>query len=239
VTGGGPAVGAPDGPAGAGPTVEAVGARLALIRQRIEAAAAGRPVEVVAVTKAMGTVAVDVAVAVGLTSVGENYAQELVAKAAAGAGGTAVRWHFLGGVQRNKVRHLAPLVELWQSVDRPEVIEAIAARASGARVLVQVDLAGLAGRSGCRPADVAALVATARQAGLVVRGLMAVGPPGPAEAARPAFRSLARLADGLGLPEVSMGMSGDFVVAVEEGATMVRLGTALFGPRSAPGGTGR
>ena len=168
------------------------------------------------------------AVEVGLAQLGENRAQELLAKAPDVPG---ARWHFVGRLQTNKVRALAPLVDLWESVDRVEVVEELARRVPGARILVQVNISEEPQKGGCRIADTAALVARARDAGLEVLGLMGVAAAGPPESARPAFRRLARLADELALPERSMGMTGDLEVAVQEGSTMVRVGTALFGAR--------
>jgi uncharacterized pyridoxal phosphate-containing UPF0001 family protein len=109
--------------------------------------------------------------------------------------------------------------------------EAIAGRSPGASVLVEVEVSGLAGRNGCPPEAVAGLVRSLRSCALDVRGLMVVAPPGPAEVARAAFRTTARLAADLGLTELSMGMTNDLEVALEEGATMVRVGRALFGAR--------
>src|SRR5579871_5663689 len=103
----------------------AVAARAAAVRERIDAQAAGRSVRIVAVTKGFGPDAVEAAVAAGLTRIGENYAQELLAKAAGRPGGAATRWHFIGTLQRNKVAALAPLVAMWQTVDRPALAEAI------------------------------------------------------------------------------------------------------------------
>ena len=205
--------------------------RLASVRWRIDAVAGGRRVEMIAVTKGFGPEAVDAAVAAGLTAVGENYAQELLAKAGAGAGRDAVRWHFIGAIQRNKVAMLAPHVALWHTVDRPVVVDAIAAHAPGAPVLVQVNLTDDPARPGATWKDVAALVSRGRDAGLDVRGLMGVGPAGDPEQARRKFAELAAVAAQLGLSELSMGMTDDLEVAVEEGSTMVRVGTALFGPR--------
>jgi len=208
--------------------------RLAVVRQRI--AATGRApadVVVVAVTKGFGVDAVEAAAAMGLADVGENYAQELGEKWRAAPDGR--RWHFLGRVQRNKVRSIAPAVHLWQGVDRVAAGEEIARRAPGARVLVQVridddhDVAPV--RNGCAPGDVPALVERLGGLGLDVRGLMAVGPPGAPELARPGFRRVSALADRLGLVERSMGMTDDLGVAVEEGSTMVRVGRGLFGAR--------
>lgn len=185
---------------------------------------------IVAVTKGFGPDAVAAAVAAGVEDVGESYAQELLAKAEAGTAAPP-RWHFVGRLQANKVRSLAGTVALWQSVDRPRVVDEVARRAPGARVLVQVDVSGEPSKGGCPPAEVPALVERASAAGLEPAGLMAVGPLGPPEDARPGFRAVTALADRLDLPVRSMGMSADLEVAVQEGSTMVRVGTALFGPR--------
>ena len=213
-------------------TTGSVAANLAAVRDRI-ADAGGDPerVRIVAVTKGFGIDVVRQAVDAGLTDLAENYVQPLVAKATEIGPAAAARWHLIGTVQRNKVAKAAPHVALWQTVDRPAVARSIAAHASAAHVLVQVNLNGESGRGGCRWDDAADLVQACQGEGLIVGGLMGVGPPGSPEAARPGFRRLARLAESLGLAEVSMGMSGDLAVAVQEGATMVRLGTALFGPR--------
>lgn len=198
--------------------------RLAEVRQNIERAGRDpRSVTVVAVTKGFGPDAVAEAVAEGL-AVGENYAQEMLAKAAE----VEAVWHFLGSIQRNKVKSLAPLVSLWHGLSRVEEAEAIARTRPGARVLVQVDVTGQPGRGGCALGDAESVVAGAAAAGVEVCGLMTVAPPGEPE---PAFRLVAAEARALGLPELSMGMTGDYVAAVAAGATIIRLGTALFGPR--------
>jgi PLP dependent protein len=201
---------------------------LTAIRERIERAG-GDParVRVIGVTKGFGPAAVRAAREAGLEDLGENYAAELVAKAAAEG---AVVWHFLGTVQRNKVAQLAPLVGVWQSVARRAEGERIARFAAGARVLVQVDTTGLPGRNGCSPTETVELVPQLRDLGLEVRGLMTVAAPGE-RAATEAFGSLGRLADRLGLEERSMGMSDDLEAAVAAGSTMVRIGRALFGAR--------
>jgi PLP dependent protein len=203
------------------------------VRGRI-ATAGGDPerITIVAVTKGFGVDAAVAAHDAGLDDVGENYAQELVGKARAlppdAAGG--LRWHFLGTVQRNKIASLAPHVSLWQAVDRVAAGRTIAARCPGAGVLIEVN-GGDPGRPGCAPAAVPELAEALDGLGLAIRGLMAVGPLGPPETARPLFRSVTVLADRLGLPERSMGMTDDLEIAVEEGTTMVRIGRALFGPR--------
>lgn len=192
----------------------------------------------VAVTKGFGPEAVAAAQGAGIADIGENYAQELLAKARETSAPAATRWHFLGAVQRNKVKALAPVVACWQAVAREVEGEAIARHRPGASVLVEVELTGNPGRNGCGLAQVEPLVGALRGMDLDVRGLMGVAPIGPD--ARPAFRTLRDLADRLGLPERSMGMSDDLEVAVAEGSTMVRLGRALFGPRpprsARPGG---
>lgn len=206
-----------------------VTAALAAVRERI--GSTGRPpeeVRVVAVTKGFGPEAVDAAVAAGLVDCGENFAQALLEKA--GAAATAPRWHFLGPVQRNKVKALAPHVSLWHGIDREAAGAEVARRRPGAAVLVQVNLTGAGDRPGCSWDEVATLVERLRLLDLDVRGLMGVASRDPVEA-RVQFRRLAAAAGDLGLTEVSMGMSGDLEVAVEEGATIVRIGTALFGAR--------
>ena len=203
------------------------------VRARIEAAARG-PVEVVAVTKGHPPEIAAAALLAGYRTLGENYAQELRQKAAILAACDwlpAAEWHFVGRLQSNKVRLMADAVSVWQSLDRPSAIDAVAKRCEGARVMVQVDLAGMEGRGGCDRAEVAGLVEHARGAGLDVIGLMGVGPPGDPEDSREGFDWLAREAATLGLSEVSMGMSADLEVAVEQGATMVRVGSALVGAR--------
>jgi len=213
--------------------------RLEEVHRRIAAASADAgAVRIVAVTKGFGAEAVRAALAAGLTEIGENYADELVAKAREVAAGPGAAdpgpvWHFLGAVQRNKVSRLAPLVAWWQTVSRIEEGRAIAGRLPGAKVLVQVDVVGRPGRRGCPPARVPELVAGLLDEGLDAAGLMAVGPPGPPEDARTGFAQLSSLADALDLPVRSMGMSGDLEVALSEGSTMVRLGRALFGDRAA------
>jgi pyridoxal phosphate enzyme (YggS family) len=207
--------------------------RLQRVRQQI-ADAGGSSVEVLAVTKGHPIEVVRAAADVGLRAVGENYAQELVAKFADAAGGKSLDLsvHFIGQLQTNKVRHIAGLVDVYETIDRPAVVVEVAKRAPGARVLVQVDTTGEPGKGGCAPAEVESLVTHAASAGLAVEGLMTVGPTtGGPEAARAGFRQVRALCDRIGLATCSMGMSDDFVVAVQEGSTRVRLGSVLFGMR--------
>lgn len=187
------------------------------------------------VTKALPVSAVEAVRRAGLHEVGENYAQELLAKHAdpAGGGPGDVSWHFIGRLQRNKVRRLAGVVALWQTIDRRELLEEVARRDPGAGVLIQVDAVGLPGRGGCPVGEVESLVDVGTELGLRVRGLMTVGAPDDASATRRVFRTVADLAGRLGLPEVSMGMTDDLEIAVDCGSTLVRVGRALFGERPA------
>jgi pyridoxal phosphate enzyme (YggS family) len=207
-----------------------VAANVATVRRRIAAAGGADRVRLVGMTKGFDADAARAAVAAGLVDLGESYAQELVAKAPA-LEGVEVRWHFVGHVQTNKVRALAPHVALWQSVDRAVLGDELAKRAPGAAVLVQVNVSGNPAQSGCRPVEVAQLVSRLRRAELDVRGLMAIGAVGGPDVVRRGFRELARIARAVGVDELSMGMSDDLELAIEEGSTMVRIGRALFGDR--------
>ncbi len=225
----------PTGPSPAPPGADVgpgvVARRLEAVRDRIASATADPgAVTLVAVTKGFGPDAVSAAVAAGIDDIGENYAEELLDKAAVAG---PARWHFLGRIQRNKVARLAPVVSCWQGMARPEEAVAVARRRPGATVRVEVDMSGHPGRNGCPPEGAAELVATARDLGLDVAGLMTVAAPGPPEAARAGFGALSRLADRLALDVRSMGMSDDLEVALSEGSTMVRVGRALFGDRPA------
>jgi len=206
-------------------------ARLERVQRRI-ASAGGDPdrITLVAVTKGFDVDAARALRRAGIVDLGENYAQELRAKADA-MHDPSVRWHFVGRIQRNKVALVADDIHLWHGVDRAAVGDTIAQRVPGAAVLVQVDVSGEPQKGGCPPDAVPRLVDHLKASGLDVRGLMAVGPAGVPQDARAGFRLVAALADELGLAERSMGMSDDLEVAVEEGATIVRIGRALLGPR--------
>jgi len=209
-----------------------VAAALQQVRERIRRAGGGDDVAVLPVTKAFGREAVDAARAVGCTAIGENYAQELLAKRDACAG---LDVHFIGQLQTNKVRQLAGLVGVYETVDRAKLAREIAKRDPGARVMIQVDTSDEAGKGGCPVDELDALVDVVRSLDLDLIGLMTVGPTegGPA-AARAGFRTVRAAVDRLGLTHCSMGMTGDLEVAVEEGSTQVRVGSALFGPRPVP-----
>jgi pyridoxal phosphate enzyme (YggS family) len=214
--------------------VTTVAERWAEVDDRVEAAAqrSGRDrgaVRVVAATKTVPAEPIRELLAAGCTDLGENRAQELLAKAPDLDDDPAVTWHFIGPVQRNKVNALAPWVAWWHTVDRPALVTALGARVPGAPVLLEVNLAGEPQKAGCEPGAVARLADSARAAGLDVVGLMAI-PPHPGDPRR-WFAALADLAANEGLRELSMGMSEDYEAAIEEGATIVRLGRVLFGPR--------
>ncbi len=207
----------------------AVAQRLAAVRERIERAG-GIDVSVLPVTKRFDVEACFAAFEAGCPDVGENYAQEVVAKL--GSIDRPFGVHFIGQLQTNKVRILAPIISVYESVDRPSVVTELARRVPGAAVLIQVAALAEPGKGGCVLAEVPALVAVAQDAGLDVRGLMTVGPTtgGPANA-RAGFRAVRQLMDRLGLGVCSMGMTDDLEVAVQEGSTQVRVGSALFGER--------
>jgi pyridoxal phosphate enzyme (YggS family) len=211
--------------------VEQVQFNLGRIHDRITMAG-GDPdaITLVAVTKEQPAEAVDAAIALGLLELGENRADALVDRAASHAT-EHVCWHYLGQIQRNKIGRVAPSVALWQSVDRAEVGASIARQAPGARVLVQINLTDDPNRGGVAIGAAPVLVGDLTAEGLRVEGLMAVGPLGGPDAARDDFRAVVAMADRLGLPTRSLGMSDDLEIAVECGSTMVRVGAALFGPR--------
>lgn len=201
-------------------------------------------VTIVAVSKTHPVRAIREACAAGATDFGENYAQELVAKAAALAAAPpplAIRWHFIGRLQRNKARLVAGRVALIHAVDSVELAGEIARRAGGAvqPILLAVNLGGEASKGGVATEAAPAVAgALAGIAGVSLDGLMTMPPPvDDPEASRPHFAALRelrdRLADQLGrpLPVLSMGMSHDFEVAIACGATHVRIGTAIFGSR--------
>ncbi|GBD26916.1 hypothetical protein HRbin30_02259 [bacterium HR30] len=225
--------------------------RIASIRERIAQAAArvGRPasdIRIVAVAKLQPAEAVQAAVDAGIEDIGENYVQEARAKAGLIRG--SVRWHLVGHLQRNKVKAALELFTLIHSVDSIELLHTIETRAlqSGRNrvdVLFEVNLAGEASKAGVAPSQLEALFAAAQHCPHVrVCGLMCIPPPPRhAEDSRPYFQKLRALRDHwqgrvgaqLSLHELSMGMSDDFEIAVEEGATLLRIGRAIFGERPA------
>ncbi len=196
----------------------------------------------VGVVKTVPTEAIREALALGLGDLGENRVQEAEAHIAA-VGRDAARWHLIGHLQRNKAGRAVELFDRVHGVDSLELAEALSRRAvaTGRRlpVLVEVNVSGEATKFGVAPGSLEGLLErVAGMQGLALEGLMTVGAPvANAEEARPAFARLRALRDaaertlGLTLRELSMGMSGDYEVAVEEGSTLVRVGTAIFGAR--------
>ncbi|MGH7398871.1 MAG: YggS family pyridoxal phosphate-dependent enzyme [Candidatus Rokuibacteriota bacterium] len=189
----------------------------------------------IAVSKTMDAERVRLAIAVGVAALGENRVQE--AREKIETLGRPVPWHLIGSLQTNKARDAVRLFDWIHSVDRLELARELSRRAHDAErpvnVLLQVNLGDEPQKGGVTPAEAKRLRdAVAGLPGLRVRGLMAIPPAAPApEATRPHFRFLRQLRDELGLEHLSMGMSADYEVAIEEGATMVRVGTAIFGPR--------
>lgn len=202
------------------------------------AARAGRhpeAVTLVAIGKSHPPELLTEAYAAGHRVFGENRAQELAAKAAALP--PDIEWHFVGPLQRNKVRLVRPLVALLQSMDREALAAAWAGGPDPPPVLVEVNMGGEPQKAGVAPDDAPALLDRLAELGVSVRGLMAIPPAvTEPESSRPHFRELAALARELRrtwpeLVELSMGMTDDYEVAIEEGATIVRVGRAIFGPR--------
>lgn len=211
--------------------------RLEDVRRRIDLAG-GVGVQIIAVTKTWGADAMIASHQIGCDGVGENYAQELIGKVALVPPGQRLPIHFIGQIQTNKVKSLIDIVDVWQSVDRSSLVDELIRRsrfrekAGSPMIMLQVNTTGEPSKAGCIPADLPALLAQARGGGLVVSGLMTIGPTsGDADLTRRAFRLLNHLADEHAIRHRSMGMSGDFEIAVESGATVIRLGTVLFGQR--------
>jgi len=232
-------------PSRASPTADGIAERLASVRVRIARAAerAGRDpasVRLIAATKTVPPERIAEAVAAGVAEIGENRVQEARSKQASCPPG--LRWHLIGHLQGNKASLAAQLFDTVHSLDSERIGAALSEHRDPGRdpitSLVEVDFTGLAVRTGVSPENAEALLkALGAWPGLAVAGLMTIAPFGDPGAARDCFRRLrelrGRLQERLGseLPELSMGMSDDFELAVEEGATMVRLGRVLFGER--------
>ena len=209
---------------------------VAEIRGRIDRAG-GAHVALVAVAKTFGSDAWRFARVAGCDAVGENYAQEAVAKATEVAVTDRLPVHFIGQLQTNKVKMLADIIDVWQSVDRVSVITEIAKRSKKPLIeaFIQVNLTDEPDKGGCDPSEVGSLLEVARDSGVAITGLMTVGPTsGEPMQTRLAFRKLRTMANDFGLQQCSMGMTGDLEIAVEEGSTMVRIGSAIFGNRPSP-----
>lgn len=223
-----------------------VAERLETIHQKIEAAcrrAGRRPEEVslLAVSKLMPSSLIREAYAAGQRAFGENYAQELRDKAKELAGLEGLRWHAIGPLQSNKAKYVADVAHAFHALDRLGIAEELSKRrVSGPgsalpplKCFLEVNVAAESTKSGVSPEGAALLLEGVRRLpGLEVVGLMALPPlQDDPERMREPFRALRELARTLGLPELSMGTTGDFEIAIEEGATVVRVGTAIFGAR--------
>jgi PLP dependent protein len=216
--------------------MENMRANLERVRERIARAAersGRRPNDVllIGVSKTVPAERIREAVAAGLPALGENRVQE--AREKIQALGRPIPWHLIGHLQSNKVKDALGLFDLIHSLDRLELAREIDRRATGlVDVLLQVNIAGDASKTGFPPSEVKpALEALATYRRVRVRGLMVIPPMAEAAATRSWFQALRRLGEDIGLAELSMGMSADFETAIEEGATMVRIGTAIFGAR--------
>ena len=198
-------------------------------------------ITVVAVTKKFSAEAIETAYTAGLRHVGENYVQEFAAKSAAVAHLPGLKVHLIGHLQSNKARQAAELFQTVETVDSAKLLrrlnDAAAERASSLECFIEVKLSDEDSKTGAAAEEVPELMKVAEQCpNLRLVGLMTVPPwSEDPETARPYFQRLAALAKEHQLAVLSMGMSGDFEVAIEEGATIVRLGTALFGARPKPG----
>jgi pyridoxal phosphate enzyme (YggS family) len=217
---------------------EALPERLAQVRAEV-ARLAAHPITIVAVTKGFGSDAVRAALDAGITDIGENRVQEAVQKQDALGTLAGINWHLIGHLQRNKAKLVPGRFALVHSIDSLELAGELDKRAEGLRVLLQVNVAREPQKSGCTPEQARTLT---RQIGalgnLRLEGLMTLAPfTDDVDVQRRTFRDLRVLRDtikeeeGVWLPTLSMGMSGDYASAALEGATLIRLGTALFGPR--------
>lgn len=220
-----------------------IAAALADVRARIDRAAVaanrdGQSVRLVAVSKTKPASAIREAYQAGQRDFGENYAQELDEKSKVLADLPDLRWHFIGHLQSNKAKLVAPVASIVHAVDTPSLARELAKRRAGRdplRILVEVNVAADPNKHGAKPSDLGQILDTIEaEPNLRLAGLMTIPPPDEAETER-AFEGLASLRDQHGgitrLPELSMGMSDDLEVAIAKGATMVRVGTAIFGAR--------
>jgi pyridoxal phosphate enzyme (YggS family) len=219
--------------------METLAERLAAVRERIARAAARAKrdpsqITLLAVTKVFPAAAIREAYALGLREFGENYVQEFEGKAPEVADLAGARFHLIGHLQSNKSVRAAELFQVIQTVDSPKLARRLDAAGRPLDVMLEVKLSSEDAKSGADPAELPALIEAVRGcSNLNLRGFMTMPPwSDDPEASRPYFRRLAELARAHGLAGLSMGMSHDLEAAIEEGATCVRVGTALFGKRT-------
>jgi PLP dependent protein len=218
------------------PRADEIRVNLAAVEARIVAACARasrarEEVTLVAVTKTFPAADVDHAISAGVSSVGENKVQE--ARDKKPDVHAAARWHLIGHLQSNKAKDAVKLFDVIQTVDSIDLAERLARLAERPlEVMLQVNVGGEEQKSGLAPSEVAALARRVRELSpLTLTGLMTIPPLGEAEEMRLYFRTLKAMRDDLGLEHLSMGMTDDFEVAIEEGATIIRVGRAIFGSR--------
>ena len=195
----------------------------------IVAAKAQNQVNLIAVTKGFTHEEVNVATELGIKNFGENYAQELLAKNP--LVNAEISWHYIGQLQSNKVRKVSHLVDVWHSVTSLKLAREIHKRNDQAQILLQVSLMGPSNSKGFEVEQLPQLISELRDMNIDISGLMTMGVPVDMVATRVVFKELRKLADTFELPECSMGMSDDFEIALESGASMIRVGSAIFGNR--------
>ena len=209
---------------------EEIKERLEKINEIIDAKAQN-PVTLIGVTKGFTHQEVNIASELGIKNFGENYAQELLTKNP--LVNPEISWHYIGQLQSNKIRKISHLVDVWHSVTSLKLAREIHKRNDQAQILLQVSLMGPSNSKGFEVEQLPQLISELRDMNIDISGLMTMGVPGDKVATRVVFKELRKLADTFELPECSMGMSGDFEIALESGASMIRVGSAIFGNRRA------
>ena len=207
---------------------EEIKERLQEINKIIDAKAQN-PVTLIGVTKGFTHEEVNIASELGIKNFGENYAQELLTKNP--LVDPEISWHYIGQLQSNKIRKISHLVDVWHSVTSLKLAREIHKRNDQAQILLQVSLMGPSNSKGFEVEQLPQLISELRDMNIDISGLMTMGVPGDMVATRVVFKELRKLADTFELPECSMGMSGDFEIALESGASMIRVGSAIFGNR--------
>ena len=207
---------------------EEIKERLEKINEIIDAKAQN-PVTLIGVTKGFTHEEVNIASELGIKNFGENYAQELLTKNP--LVDPEISWHYIGQLQSNKIRKISHLVDVWHSVTSLKLAREIHKRNDQAQILLQVSLMGPSNSKGFEVEQLPQLISELRDMNIDISGLMTMGVPGDMVATRVVFKELRKLADTFELPECSMGMSDDFEIALESGASMIRVGSAIFGNR--------
>ena len=205
------------------------------IKERLEEingiidAKAQNPVTLIGVTKGFTHEEVNIASELGIKNFGENYAQELLTKNP--LVDPEISWHYIGQLQSNKIRKISHLVDVWHSVTSLKLAREIHKRNDQAQILLQVSLMGPSNSKGFEVEQLPQLISDLRDMNIDISGLMTMGVPGDMVATRFVFKKLRKLVDAFELSECSMGMSDDFEIALESGASMIRVGSAIFGNR--------